>query len=120
MISVLLLGLDPHTVPGVDAALVDQAIAMGQARFDAAGIAADACLVAPDAAARDRITTALAAKPYACVVIGGGLRKPDDMVELFEAAIALVRVHAPQAAIAFNTNPVTSYDAVKRVLPSAG
>jgi hypothetical protein len=53
------------------------------------------------------------------VVVGGGLRKPDDMVELFEVVIDLVRRHAPQAAIAFNVNPVTSLDAALRWLPKA-
>jgi len=51
------------------------------------------------------------------VVVGGGIRKPDDLVELFEAVVDLIHRHAPQAAIAFNTNPVTSLDAALRWLP---
>jgi hypothetical protein len=114
--TVLLIGLDPHAVPGVDAKLVDMAIAIGQQRFDAAGIVADRCLVKPDAAADAAITAALQRKPYPCVVIGGGIRKPEDMLELFERVINLVRQHAPQAAIAFNTNPTNSCDAAQRWL----
>jgi hypothetical protein len=114
---VLLVGLDPHTVPGVDARLVDVAIAAGNARFAAEGIETDTCLFPPDvAAARAQLPAALAAHPYGCVVVGGGLRKPDDLVALFEVVIDLIRQHAPQAAIAFNTNPVTSADAALRWL----
>src|ERR1051325_10274190 len=115
--TVLLIGFDPRAVPGVDAAVVEMAIAMGQQRFDAAGIAADTCLVKPDDTARPQIVEALQRKPYACVVVGGGIRKPEPMLELFEAVINLIRQHAPQAAIAFNTTPTTSLDAVLRCLP---
>lgn len=114
--SVLLVGFDPHAIPGVDAAMVDTAIAMGQARFAAEGIEADTCLVKPDATARAEVVEQLTRKPYAVVVIGGGLRKPDEQVELLEHVIQLIRTHAPQAAIAFNTNPITSADAAKRWL----
>ena len=114
MTPVLLIGLDPRKIPGFDAAPVELAIAMGNKRFVEAGIDVDTCLVAIDAAARDTIAQALQAKPYGVVVIGGGIRKPDEVVELFEDVIDLIRRHAPQAAIAFNTNPVTSLDAVRR------
>ena len=115
--SVLLIGLDPHTVPGIDAALVDTAIAAGQARFAAEGIDADLCLVEVGEAAQPQIIEQLTRKPYACVVVGGGIRKPEAMLEFFEIVINLIHRHAPQAAIAFNTNPVTSLDAAKRWLP---
>ncbi|HEU4728497.1 MAG TPA: hypothetical protein VFT22_11420 [Kofleriaceae bacterium] len=114
---VLLIGLDPHAIPGFDAALVDTAIAIGQKRFESLGLSADLCLVKPDASADPEILAHLRRKEYACVVIGGGLRKPDDMVELFERVVNLVRKHAPGAAIAFNTNPTNSADAAMRWLP---
>jgi len=104
---VLLIGLDPHAVPGVDAALVDTAIAIGQKGFETRDISADLCLIKPGATADPDIIAQLTRKDYACVVIGGGLRKPDDMLELFERVINLIRRHAPGAAIAFNTNPST-------------
>jgi len=114
MTPVLLIGLDPSKIPGFDPAPVELAISMGNKRFVDAGIDVDTCLVAIDAAARAIIAEALQAKPYGVVVVGGGIRKPDDLVELFEDVIALIRRHAPQAAIAFNTNPVTSLDAAQR------
>lgn len=115
--SILLVGLDPHSVPGVDAALVDKAIAMSDARFAAAGLTADSCLFPPDRqAAETAVVAALANKSYAVVVIGGGVRKPDDLVEIFEVVVDVIRRHAPDAKIAFNTNPVTSLDAAQRWL----
>jgi len=112
--NVLLIGLDPHAVPGVDAALVDTAIAIGHKRLEAEGIAAQTCLIKPDAISDPEIIAQLTRNDYACVVIGGGLRKPDEMVAMLEHVIDLVRRHAPRAAIAFNTNPTTSVDAVLR------
>jgi len=117
MAPVLLIGLDPRKIAGFDPAPVELAIAMGQKRFDDAGIEVDTCLVEIDAAARTIIANALHAKPYGVVVVGGGIRKPDDLVELFEDVIDLIRRHAPQATIAFNTNPMTSLDAAKRRMP---
>src|ERR1043166_5051195 len=116
--NVLLIGLDPHATPGVDAKLVDTAIAIGQQRMDAAESAADYLRVkpAPMAEAEAAIIAALQRKDYACVVIGGGIRKPEEMLELFERVINLVRQHAPGAAIAFNTNPPNSADAAQRWL----
>lgn len=114
--NVLLIGFDPHAVPGVDAKLVDTAIAIGQQRFEAQGIPAELCLVQPDASAEPQIVARLTARPWACVVIGGGIRKHDPAVELLERVIHLVRQHAPGAAIAFNTNPTNSVEAALRWL----
>ena len=121
MPNVLLVGLDPHSVPGVDAALVDSAIAMGNARFANSNLVPELCLFPPDPDVAERtLVAALAAKPYACIVIGGGVRKPDELVVVFERVLAAVRTHAPAAAIAFNTNPVTSFDAARRWIPATG
>jgi hypothetical protein len=49
-------------------------------------------------------------------VIGGGIRKPPQALELFELMVNLVRRHAPHAAIAFNTSPEDSADAAARAL----
>jgi len=103
-------------VPGVDARLVDTAIAIGQKRFEDLGIPNEMCLVKPDATAEPEIVARLTAREYACIVIGGGLRKADESVELLERVIHLIRQHAPGAAIAFNTNPTTSADAALRWL----
>jgi hypothetical protein len=114
--QILLIGFDPTTIPGVDAALVQSAIAIGDARLQQHGFVADYCLVTPDAT-DDEFVAALKRTAYDCVVIGGGIRKPEPFLELFERVVNLVHVHAPQAAIAFNTTGENSVDAVLRWLP---
>jgi heptaprenylglyceryl phosphate synthase len=115
---VLLVGFDPNAIPGVDAALVETAIAMGEERLRAARFETTYCLVAPDAHAEDEIIASLEADTYDCVVVGGGIRKPEPFLELFELVVNLIRAHAPDAAIAFNTTGENSVDAVLRWLPT--
>jgi len=114
--KVLLIGFDPHSVAGVDAAMVESAIAMGEARLRAHDFDTEYCLVTPDAG-DDVFIESLRSKPFDCVVVGGGIRKPEPFLELFERVINLIHVHAPQAAIAFNTTGENSVDAVLRWLP---
>ncbi|WP_433131359.1 hypothetical protein ACQPWW_10120 [Micromonospora sp. CA-240977] len=113
---VLVVGLDPARTPGWDPAPVVAAIARGQARFDDLGIAADLCLVAPDEDAERAIVEALTRRDYACVVVGGGIRKHEPLLVLFEKVVNLVRQHAPGAAIAFNSSPEDTADAALRWL----
>lgn len=114
---VLVIGLDPYRVPGPwDPKLIADAIDAGATRFAEHGVGVETCLFGLDGS--DDVETvvgaALRAQPWECVVIGGGVRKPENLLELFEQVINLVRRHAPDAAIAFNTNPVDSFDAAAR------
>jgi hypothetical protein len=52
---------------------------------------------------------------YDCVVIGGGIRLPNNCL-VFEAVINAVHRGAPTAAIAFNSGPEESADAAGRWL----
>ena len=115
---VLLIGFDPHAIPGVDAGLVDAAIAMGEQRLRDAGFETSYCLVAPDEHAEHEIVASLQGDAYDCVVVGGGIRKPEPFLELFERVVNLICLHAPQAAIAFNTTGENSVEAVQRWLPT--
>jgi hypothetical protein len=113
---VLVVGLDPAKLQGWDPEPVQAAIARGQARFDDHGIEADWCLVALDENPEGAIVAALTRKDYACVVIGGGIRRPEPLLEVFEKVVNLVRQHAPDAAIAFNSSPEDTADAALRWL----
>ncbi|MGH2896014.1 MAG: hypothetical protein ACRDPM_22475 [Solirubrobacteraceae bacterium] len=114
---VLILGLDPDTIPGIDAAAVRAGLDYGLARFEASALIADQCLVPLDATAEHRIVEALeGGQKYDCVVVGGGIRKPEPLLQFFEAVINLIRRHAPHAAIAFNADGGTSLEAAQRVL----
>lgn len=114
---VLVLGLDPATVPGIDPEVVSEGVEHGQERFAEAGISADLGLVRlGDGAEQDEVIELLRAAPYECVVIGGGIWRAEDRLPFFESVIDLVRRHAPQAAIAFNSSPSDSVDAARRWL----
>jgi hypothetical protein len=121
---VLVIGLDPYRVPGPwDPAPVADAIATGMARFADAGIGAESCLFGLDGSddIEAVVTGALGRHPWEVVVIGGGVRKGEEQLGLFERVVNLVHRHAPGAAIAFNSTPGDTLDAAARWLsPSPG
>jgi hypothetical protein len=119
---VLVIGLDPYRVPGPwDPAPVADAIAAGMARFADAGIGVEGCLFGLDGSddIEAVVTEALDRRPWQVVVVGGGVRKPEEQLELFERIVNLVHRHAPTAAIAFNSAPGDTFDAAARWLPPA-
>ncbi|RJL23977.1 hypothetical protein [Bailinhaonella thermotolerans] len=113
---VLVIGLDPAKIQGWDPEPVHRAIARGRDRFTELSITADWCLVALDEDPEKAIIQALISADYACVVIGGGIRTHEPLLELFEKVVNLVRRHAPGAAIAFNSSPEDCADAALRWL----
>jgi hypothetical protein len=113
---VLVIGLDPARLTDWDPEPVLAAIARGEARFRELGIDADMCLVAPDDNPEATVVEALTGQNYACVVVGGGIRKYEPLLDLFEKVVNLVRLHAPGAAIAFNSTPEDTPDAALRWL----
>lgn len=116
---VLVIGLDPAQFQDWDPEPVQAAVARGQARFDDHGIEADMCLLDLDQNPAAAVVQALTGNDYTCVVIGGGIRKHEPLLELFERMVNLVRQHAPDAAIAFNSSPEDSADAALRWLRSS-
>ena len=117
--QVLVIGLDPFRVPGPwDPAPVAEAIGAGMADLADRGYDAESCLVALDGSddIEAHLSRALVARPWDCVVVGGGIRKEEELLELFESVVNRVRILAPQAAIAFNGTPRDLPDAVARSL----
>jgi hypothetical protein len=119
MAQVLVIGLDPARLEGWDPEPVLQGIARGQARFAELGIDAEMCLVDPADDPDSAIEEALRRKAYDCVVIGGGIRKHEPLLPLFERVVNLVHRLAPTAAIAFNERPDDTADAALRWLSQA-
>ena len=114
--QVLVIGLDPYRVPGPwDPKPVADAIEAGIARFAEHGVGVETCLFGLDGSddVAAVVTAALRARPWECVVIGGGVRH-EDQLELFELVINLVRRHAPDAAITFSSAPTSTFDAAAR------
>lgn len=109
---------DPRVVrPAL--AVIDNELLASTRRFEERGISCHLGLVPLDDSAEARIVELLRREPYECVVIGGGIRKAEELLELFEVVVNLVRRHAPQAAIAFNTSPDDCADAAQRWITSA-
>ncbi|MFI5488943.1 hypothetical protein [Micromonospora echinaurantiaca] len=111
---VLVIGLDPYRVPGPwDPKPVADGIEAGRTRFAERGVGAEFCLLGLDGSddIPAVVTAALCAQPWECVVVGGGVRND---LELFERVVNLVRRHAPEAAIAFNTTPTDTFEAAAR------
>jgi hypothetical protein len=120
---VLVIGLDPYRVPGPwDPAPVADAIAVGMARFADAGVGVETCLFGLDGSddIEAVVTEALDRRPWEVVVVGGGVRKAEDRLELFERIVNLVHRHAPDAAIAFNSAPEDIFEAAARWLDVPG
>ena len=118
-LHVLVIGLDPYRVPGPwNPKPVADAIEIGMTALADRGFNAEACLVGLDGSddVEGRVTVALQARPWDCVVVGGGIREPEEQLELFESIINLICRHAPQAAIAFNHTPHDLADAAARGL----
>ena len=114
---VLVIGLDPYRVPGPwDPAPVAEAIEAGLTKFAEHGVGVETCLFGLDGSddVETVVGTALRAQSWDCVTVGGGLRHSDELVELLERVVNLVRRYAPDAAIAFNSGPDTTYDAAAR------
>lgn len=117
--NVLVIGLDPYRVPGPwDPKPVADAIEIGMTALADRGFHAEACLVGLDGSddIQSRVTVALQARSWECVIVGGGIRGHDEQLELFESIINLIRRYAPQAAMAFNQTPRDLADAAARAL----
>ncbi|MFF4327380.1 hypothetical protein ACGFY6_04715 [Streptomyces sp. NPDC048387] len=118
MTSALLIGYDPHAipVPDIDGAAVQAALDAEMARFGEHGIDAAMTLIVWDGSTESTLIASLTERPWDVVVIGGGIRKAEPLLPLFEQILNLIRRHAPQAAIAFNTHPGDSVEAALRRL----
>lgn len=73
-------------------------------------------LIAFDGTAESAVVASLTKHPWDVVVVGGGIRKTEQALPLFEQIVNLIRRHAPQAAIAFNTSGGDSVEAAQRWL----
>ncbi|MFJ5921733.1 hypothetical protein ACIQF6_03890 [Kitasatospora sp. NPDC092948] len=116
MASVLILGIDPRTVPGLDGDAVLAVLERELARFAERGVDASTAMVASDGSAEEAFVGVLRKQAWDVVVIGGGIRKPEPLLPLFELVVNLVRRHAPTAALAFNGGLGESVEAAERWL----
>lgn len=119
MPTVLVIGFDPYTVPGYDPDAIAAAIEQGSRLAAELGLAEELLLVdftELDGRAQAKIAERLRQKQYDCVVVGGGIRKAPELLEVFQQVVNLVHWHQPNAAIAFNSGPGESADWVLKAL----
>lgn len=120
--AVLLIGLDPKVLdyslfPGLDEDALRASLPAALADTIAAGFAAEWCLTdSVWESAEAMIRARLAARTFAAVVIGAGIRTAPPHFLLFERIVNLVHAAAPSAKLCFNTSPNTTADAVLRWL----
>ncbi|MGW4206991.1 hypothetical protein ACWEIJ_03305 [Lentzea sp. NPDC004789] len=119
MPNVLVIGFDPHTIPGFDPAPVAAGIERGSRAFAELGLAEDLFLIdfaELDGRAQAKLVEKLEGRRYDAVVVGGGIRKGPGLLELFQFVVNLVHWHQPDAALAFNDSPGDSPDWVLKAL----
>lgn len=115
----LAIGFDPRTIPGFDPEPVLAGIERSGKAMAERGLTEDLLLIdfaELDGRAQARIVERLRARQYDCVVVGGGIRKPAELLELFQTVVNLVHWNQPRAAIAFNSGPDDSADWVLKAL----
>ncbi|MEU7576460.1 hypothetical protein AB0B50_02495 [Streptomyces sp. NPDC041068] len=116
MSSVLVIGYDPEALPGNDAKAINEAFDKELARFAERGVDVDSAVVVFDEKAEPTLVAAPTRRPWDVVVVGGGIRKAEPLLQLFERILNLTRRHAPQAAIAFNTGVGDTLESAERWL----
>ena len=125
--KVLVIGVDPSSLDAAawdttpeQNSIVQAEIAASEQEFLRSGVDLTMCLIALDADLQTVLVPHVRAKTWDVVVIGGGIRKPPELLALFEQVTNAVHLHAPQAAIAFNTTPGDCFDAALRWLAPSG
>lgn len=116
MSSVLVVGYDPQAIPGVDTEAVYAVLDAQLDRFAELDVEAAMTVVVHDESAEPTLVESLTERPWDVVVVGGGIRKTEQLLPLFEQIVNLTRRHAPQAAIAFNSNGGDTVEAARRWL----
>lgn len=119
--KVLVIGLDPHRIPGPwDPTPVATAIEAAATRFRDHGIEAHNCLIGLDGTddVPTQVITALHSHSWDCILIGAGIRKNEELLPLFEQLLNLVHQHAPTTPIALNQGLNDITEATLRHLPT--
>jgi trans-aconitate methyltransferase len=122
--SVLIIGEDPALIdfsapgvpPGMDADKVMRGLNGSRDRLEHAGHKARILFTKDAETVEAQVSEALRDHHYDVVVIGAGLRTLPPMAEQFERLMNLLHEKAPQAKLAFNSQPDDSDEAALRWL----
>jgi len=124
--SVLIIGEDPDRIdfsapgvpPGISAQKVTEGLRGSRERLKGLGHEATILLTREAATIDALVSGALKETRYDVIVIGAGLRTLPPMAEQFERLINVLHEKAPQAKLAFNSQPADSDKAALRWLPT--
>lgn len=124
MKKILVIGIDPNTIDFSDPDLVRgftvEKIQMGmkieQEKLYGLGFETEFFLFALKETNVTKLITHLRNSTYDGIVIGAGIRVPNNTFGLFENIINAIHENAIQSKIMFNTLPTNTTDAIQRWL----
>ncbi|MEV7424052.1 MULTISPECIES: hypothetical protein [unclassified Streptomyces] len=102
-------------MPGIDADALLKGLDLQMAQFEKLGIDTATALITPDESSEPPLVAQLTDRPWDVVLVGGGVRRPENLVQ-FERVLNLTHRYAPQAAVAFNTGIDDCVEAARRWL----
>ena len=123
---VVMVGLEPDVVdygdpayaafPSLNAEVLRKALEKNRAALAALGHDAIWSFWGKSEGAESKFIDDLRTHKPDCVLIGAGVRLNPKLTGLFERLVNLVRQHAPQSRLCFNSGPHDSAEAVERQL----
>jgi hypothetical protein len=123
---VVMVGLEPDVVdysdpayaifPGVNAKVLRESLEKERAGLVALGYDAIYSFWDNSEGAEAKFIDNLRTHRPDCVMIGAGVRLNPKLTGLFEQLVNLVRQHAPQSRLCFNSGPYDTAKAVQRQL----
>lgn len=125
MASILIIGEDPAAIDfdgpdappeGVTAETIMAGLNGSVERLEADGHAAELLLTQDEATVEAQTRAALAGRSFDVIVVGAGLRTLPPMAAHFERLMNVLHAEAPDARLAFNSNPADSDAAARRWL----
>ena len=121
--TALLIGWHPDVVnyekwPDLTPEKLARGLEAERANLTDLGIEAGWLLVKDAESGAKDLADRLSGNSYDVVLIGAGVRKDDDHFLVFERLVNVIHEHAPQARIAFNTNPSDTAAAIQRWISS--
>ncbi|MDJ0624236.1 MAG: universal stress protein [Desulfocapsaceae bacterium] len=117
--KILLVGLQSSSVdfekwPQLSVEKLEKAFSDIIAELTQHGYSAVWCLTDTGETAEQKLTESIEAVDPDLVIVGAGVRTDPDHFLLFEKIINIIHKKAPNAHIAFNTNPYDTIEAINR------
>ncbi len=118
-LKILLVGLQSSSVdfekwPQLSVQKLEKAFSDIIEELTQSGYSAVWCLTDTGETAEQKLTESIESVEPDLVIVGAGVRTDPDHFLLFEKVINIIHKKAPDARIAFNTNPYDTIEAINR------